>query len=233
MEDILGDRKTVQGQSTISSTFANCKKNPKLKSTMLPQSDTFIARSDSSIGDEICDELPSTSSSVNTNSAKRRIYENLSKSRGLDKNKQAIKKMELSNTKTECSTSVSNTQSKRPQHGSGSRAAASKIELEKQWLHHLKNLTDRDEIKKIKQEAYEKRKAEEMQVKKKLIALKERQLDIKQNIAQRKQEEAEDWHREKLNIEKQKCRLLRELLETRTLSHSKRFKTGTDNSYED
>jgi len=79
MEDILGDRKTVQGQSTISSTFANCKKNPKLKSTMLPQSDTFIARSDSSIGDEIGDESPSTSSSVNTNSAKRRIYENLSK----------------------------------------------------------------------------------------------------------------------------------------------------------
>lgn len=202
---------------------------------MLPQSDTFIARSDSSIDDKIGDEISdesSTSSSVNANSAKRKIYENLSKSRGLDKNKQVIKKVELSNTKIECSTSVSNTQSKRPQHGSGSRTAASKIELEKQWLQHLKNLTARDEIKKIKQEAYEKRKAEEMQMKKKLIALKERQLDIKQNIAQRKQEEAEDWQRE-TNIEKQKCRLLRELLETRTLSHSKRFKTGTDSSYED
>lgn len=83
MENILGDQKTIQGQSTISSTFANCKKNPKLKSTMLPQRDTFIARSDSSIddkiGDEIGDESPSTSNSVNTNSAKRKIYENLSK----------------------------------------------------------------------------------------------------------------------------------------------------------
>lgn len=57
--------------------------------------------------------------------------------------------MELLNTETECSTSVSNTQSKRPQHGSESRAAANKIELEKQQLHHLKNLTDRDEIKKL------------------------------------------------------------------------------------
>lgn len=55
---------------------------------------------------------------------------------------------------------------------------------------------------------------------------------MKQNIAKRKQEEAEEWHREKLNLEKQKCRLLKELLETRT---SKRFKTDddADSSYGD
>lgn len=99
---------------------------------MLAQSDTFIAQSDSSIGDEIDDKSLSTSSSVSTNNAKRRIHENLSKPRRLDKNKQAIEKA-LSNTETECSssTSVRNTQSKRPQHGSGYRAAASKVELKK------------------------------------------------------------------------------------------------------
>lgn len=88
-------------------------------------------------------------------------------------------------------------------------------------------------MRKEKQEAYEKRKAEEVQMKKKLIVLKERQLDIKQNIAKRKQEEAAEWHRDKLNIEKQKCRLLKKLLDTRTLSHSKRFKTDRDSSYKD
>lgn len=72
-----------------------------------------------------------------------------------------------------------------------------------------------------------------MQMKKKFIALKERQLEVKQNIAGRKLEEATEWHRDKLNIEKQKCRLLTELLETRTLSDSKKFKTDTDSSYED
>lgn len=70
-------------------------------------------------------------------------------------------------------------------------------------------------------------------MKRELIALKERQLDIKQNIAKRKYEEAAEWHRDKLNIEKQQCRLLRELLETHTLSSSKKFKTDTDSSYED
>lgn len=225
MENILGDRRTVQGQSTISSTFA--KKNPKSKSsTMLS---TFMAQSDTPISS------PSTSSTVSTNSAKKQIYEDPSKSRGLSKNKQTLEKMASSNTEiTICPTSVSNTQkSKRPQHGSGSRTAAGKMELEKQWLQHLKNLADRDKMRKEKQEAYEKRKAEEVQMKKKLIVLKERQLDIKQNIAKRKQEEAAEWHRDKLNIEKQKCRLLRELLDTRTLSHSKRFKTDRDSSYED
>lgn len=70
-------------------------------------------------------------------------------------------------------------------------------------------------------------------MKKKLIILKEKQLNMKQNIAKRKQEEVEEWHREKLNIEKQKCRLLKELLETRT--SSKRFKTDddADSSYDD
>lgn len=206
MGDILGDRKTIQDQSTISSTFANnCKKNPKLKSTMLPQSDTFIMQSDSSIddkiGDEISDKSPSTSSSVNANSAERKIYENLSKSRGLDKNKQVIKKVKLSNTKIKCSTSVSNTQSKRPQHGSGSRAAASKIELEKQWLQHLKNLTDRDEIKKIKQEAYEK-KSKRNANEKEIDSIKRKTIRYKTKYCSTK---VEDWYREKLNIEKQKC----------------------------
>ncbi|XP_071577570.1 uncharacterized protein [Temnothorax nylanderi] len=242
MENILGDRRTVQGQSTISSTFA--KKNLKSKSTFVAQDDTSISSS------------PNTSSTGNTNSAKKRIYEDSSKSRGLNKNKQALGKVASSNTETTicptsstgntnsakkriyedpansrglnknkqalekvtslntettvCPTSVSNTQkSKRPQHGSGSRTAASKMELEKQWLQHLNNVADRDKIKKEKQEAYEKRKAEEVQMKKKLIALKERQLDIKQDIAERKQEEAGEWHRDKLKIEKEKCRLLK------------------------
>jgi len=86
-------------------------------------------------------------------------------------------------------------------------------------------------MRKEKQEASEKRKIEEAQIKKKLIALKERQLDIKQNIAKCKQEEAAEWHRDKLNIERQKCRFLKELLEIHTSSRNKRFKT--DSLYED
>lgn len=123
MENILGDRRTVQGQSTISSTFA--KKNPKSKSsTMLS---TFMAQSDTPISS------PSTSSTVSTNSAKKQICEDPN-SRGLSKNKQVLEKVASSNTEiTICPTSVSNTQkSKRPQHGSGSRTAAGKMELEKQ-----------------------------------------------------------------------------------------------------
>lgn len=223
MENILGDRKTVQGQSTISSTFA--KKNPKSKSS------TFMVQSDTSI------PSPSTSSTESTNNTKKRMYEDLSKSESvLNKNKQVLKKVPLSKTETSvCSTSVNDIQkSKRPLHGSRSRTATNKVELEKQWLQHLKNLADRDEMKKEKQEAYEKRKAEEMKMKKKLIALKERQLDIKDDTAKRKLEETVEWHRDKLNIEKQKCQLLKELLKTRTSYHSKkRNKTDTDSSYED
>jgi len=232
MENILGNRRTVQGQSTISSTFT--KKNSKSKSSTMPS--TFMTQSDTPSSSASTSSIMSTNSvsTHNIMSAKNQIYENLSKSEGgSSKNKQVFEKVVSSNTKTTVyPTSVSNTQkSKRPQHGSGSRTATSKMELEKQWLQHLKNLADKDKIKKEKQEAYEKRKIEEVQIRKKLIALKERQLDIKQNIAKRKQEETAEWHRDKLNIEKQKCRFLKELLEIHTSSRSKRFKT--DSSYED
>lgn len=66
MENIFGDRKTVQGQSTISSTFA--KKNPKSKSSTMPAKastmSTFKAHSDTSIemDDEIIDHLKCQSS---------------------------------------------------------------------------------------------------------------------------------------------------------------------------
>lgn len=60
MESILGDRRTVQGQST-SSTFTKNKSKLEL-STMLS---TFMAQSDTSIS------LPSRSSNVNTSSALR------------------------------------------------------------------------------------------------------------------------------------------------------------------
>lgn len=223
IENILGDRKTVQGQSTISSTFA--KKNPKSKSSTIPS--TFIEQSDTLTS-------PSTSSTESTNNTKKQSYENLLKLLS-NKNKRMFEKVPSSTAETAvCSTSVSNVQkSKRPLHGSGSRTAAHKVELEKQWLQHLQNLADKDKMKKEKQENYEKRKAEEMQMKKKLIALKERQLNIKQNTAKRKLEEAAEWHRDKLHIEKQKCRLLKELLETRTSFNSKKFKTDTDSLCED
>jgi len=109
VENILGDRRMVQGQNTISSTFA--KKNSKSKSsTMLS---TFMTQSDTPI------LLSSTSSIMNTNSvstynimsAKNQIYENSSKSEGSSKNKQVFEKVTSSNTKTTvCSTSVSNTE---------------------------------------------------------------------------------------------------------------------------
>lgn len=153
MESILGDRKTIQGQNTISSTFGK----KKSRSTTLS---TFPAESDTSISS------PSTSSIVSINSAKKQINEHSSRSESLNKNKQTLEKMASSNTeKTVCSTSVSNAQkTKRLQHGSGSRTAASKVELEKQWLQHLKNVADKNKIKEEKQEAYEKRKTEEIQI---------------------------------------------------------------------
>jgi len=112
MENILGDRKTIQGQGTILSTFT--KKNPKSKSSAILW--TFTAQSDSSISS------PSTSSTVSIDSAKKRIYEDPSKSEGKSsKNKRDLEKMALPNSETTVYlTSTSNTQkSKRPQHAQG------------------------------------------------------------------------------------------------------------------
>lgn len=133
MENILGDRKTIQGQSTISSTFV--KKNLKSKSSTMPAS-RFMAHSDTSIEIDESSSTSNTASTISINSAQKRICENLSESRRLSKNKQAVEK--VANTETTkitdvYPTSISNIQkSKRPQHGSGSRIATSKIELEKQ-----------------------------------------------------------------------------------------------------
>lgn len=66
IENILGDRKTVQGQSTISSTFA--KKNPKSKSPTILS--TFTVQSDSPISS------PSTESIDSAKNEFMKIHQN-------------------------------------------------------------------------------------------------------------------------------------------------------------
>lgn len=100
----------------------------------------------------------------------------------------------------------------RPLHGTGSNLAKSKIALENQWLEYLKTKTERDKIGEDKHTATLEQKKEMIKLKRKHIALKEKEIEERNDYYRAKLKGKENRHIERMAIEKQKCRLLKNLL---------------------
>ncbi|XP_018361137.1 PREDICTED: uncharacterized protein LOC108759917 [Trachymyrmex cornetzi] len=95
---------------------------------------------------------------------------------------------------------------KKSRPGSATYVAKTKLELEKQWLEHLKvlaikNQKDNEKLKRIDER----------------LQLKEKQLLWKEAVVKRKMEKKEERHRERMRIENEKCQLLKELVDSKHL----------------
>jgi len=97
-------------------------------------------------------------------------------------------------------------------HGTGSKTAKIKIELEKQWLHHLTMKQERDRKKDEKHTALIDNKREAIKLKKKQLILKEQELQQRREIADKKLKKKKILHTEILEIEKLKYKVLKRYL---------------------
>lgn len=111
------------------------------------------------------------------------------------------------------STSVSLSKSKRQCHGTGSKTAATKIELEKQWLHHLQKKEERDHIKDQRYANLNETKKEAVKLKKRQLDLKEAELEQRKDIAMKKMKEKKNRHAELMEMERIKYKLLKKMIE--------------------
>ncbi|XP_025162051.1 uncharacterized protein LOC105190067 [Harpegnathos saltator] len=100
---------------------------------------------------------------------------------------------------------------KRP-HGTGSQIARSKVELEHQWLQHLQLMQQKYEDRKNFDEMESKRKTEELELKREKIHLKKKIMLFEEQRLRQKIE----LHREKMSIEKEKCDILRNIIQSRS-----------------
>lgn len=104
------------------------------------------------------------------------------------------------------------TNRKRPSHGTGSKTAATKIELEKQWLYHLQKKEERDHIKDQRYVGLLDVKKEALKLKKRQLDLKETELEQRKEIATKKAKERKNRHMELIEIEQLKYKLLKKLV---------------------
>lgn len=103
-----------------------------------------------------------------------------------------------------CSETLSSGKRKKSRAGSAINITNTKLELEKQWLEHLKVLDEKskkedEKLKKIDQK----------------LQLKEKQLLWKEMIVNRKMQKKEERHRERMRFENEKCQLLKQLIESK------------------
>lgn len=80
-----------------------------------------------------------------------------------------------------------------------------KVELDKQWIDYIKR---QEEQKQVRDERYER----SLRLREEELQLKKKELEIKQSIALRKLQLKEKRQEEILKIEREKCALLRKLL---------------------
>lgn len=111
---------------------------------------------------------------------------------------------ETPSSEASCSEISSSGKIKRSRAGSATYIAKTKLELEKQWLEHLKVLGEKsqkedEKLKKIDEK----------------LQLKEKQLLWKEMIVNRKMQKKEERHKERMRIENEKCQLLKQLIESK------------------
>lgn len=122
-------------------------------------------------------------------------------------------------------TNISNfnsSKSSRLPRGTGSSNARKKLELEKQWLEYLKTNENRSKATDENYEKYLKIKAEENQIRKRYLNLREKEMEQKYAILQKKLKWKENAHDEKMELEKLKCKYLK------NFANSKKEITDTD-----
>ncbi|XP_046394063.1 uncharacterized protein LOC124168894 [Ischnura elegans] len=109
-------------------------------------------------------------------------------------------------------TNVVDVMKKKPPHGSGTKAARTRSQLEQQWLHHLKRCEEKDDRQKVINEQLMMIQRERMELKKKKLEIWEAMVEEKRLNEQRKEDERRDRHRERMQVEREKIRLLQNLL---------------------
>lgn len=119
-----------------------------------------------------------------------------------------------SNKNVQISTPVSSKTGtkKRQLHGSGSNIARAKIALENQWLEYLNMKAERDKLNDEKHAANFEQKKEALKLKRKHIALKEKEIEQRKDYFTAKLREKENRHAQQIEMEKEKCKLLKKFL---------------------
>lgn len=174
MQDMFGHRKNINCNHVIDSSFFGSKR----------QLSSFV-ESDQEISSTVIRKQASSSTSESLPSK--------------------ISKMECQQESLDTappSETLSSEKRKKRRDGSATYVAKTKLELEKQWLEHLKVLAEKNEkedekLKKIDQK----------------LQLKEKQLLWKEMIVNRKMQKKEEKHRERMRFENEKCQLLKQLIE--------------------
>lgn len=108
---------------------------------------------------------------------------------------------------------ISSPKRKRPCHGTGSKIASTKVELEKQWLHHLQKKEERDHIKDQRYATLTETKKEALKLKKRQLDLKETELEQRKEMTTKKMKEKKNRHSELIEIERIKYKLLKKFVE--------------------
>ncbi|XP_066584780.1 uncharacterized protein [Prorops nasuta] len=127
----------------------------------------------------------------------------------------AVRKPKIENSSTTEKLNENVTQEKKKlhsMHGTGSSVARKKIVLEEQWIDYLKNRSHKDnEQEKVNKYILGKQ-DEKIILQKRMIMLKEREMEWKEKIERRKYESKMERHKEKLAVEREKCNLLYDIL---------------------
>jgi len=123
-----------------------------------------------------------------------------------------------SNKNMQISTSTSSKTGKRKRelHGSGSNIARAKIALENQWVEYLNMKTERDKLNDEKHATIVEQKKEALKLKKKHFALKEKEIEQRKDYFIAKLKEKENRNAQQIEIEKEKCKLLKKFLKCET-----------------
>jgi len=102
---------------------------------------------------------------------------------------------------------------KKVHSGSTIYVAKTKLELEKQWLEHLRMLSTKNEKENEKLIRIDERNA----IKKEKLLLKQKQMLWKETVLKRKMENKDEWHRDRMRMERKKCQLLKDLIQSKNM----------------
>jgi len=102
---------------------------------------------------------------------------------------------------------------KKVHSGSTTYVAKTKLELEKQWLEHLRMLSTEKEKENEKLIRIDERNA----IKKEKLLLKQKQILWKETVLKRKMENKDERHRDRMRMEREKCQLLKDLIRSKNM----------------
>lgn len=192
MQDMFGHRQNINCNHVISSSPFGSKR----------QSSSFV-ESDQQILSAVIRKRASSSTSeyLSTKISKMECQQ---KSLNMTSPSETLSSDETSRSETPPSETSSSEKRKKSRAGSATYVAKTKLELEKQWLEHLKVLAEKNQKENEKLKKIDEK-----------LQLKEKQLLWKEMVVNRKMQKKEERHRERMRIENEKCQLLKQLIESK------------------